>query len=314
MQTSRGSRRVFCRLLATAALSARAAASGTPSPIGFGSRLYGLKSLKTADALRLLAKIGYDDVEIELRPGWGTEPKSLDPPARRELRRLLEELRLRLPAVNESLTLAVDESAHHSNLERLKLAADLHHDLAPGNPPLLETVLGGKTQDWERVKSRMAERLRDWAAVAKDSRLTIAVKAHVGSAMDRPERCLWLLRQVDSPWIKIGYDYSHFHLIGLTLKDSLDQLLPSTAIIHVKDSRGAPEKHEFLLPGDGDTDYVAYFKMLKQAEYRGSVVVEVSAMIHGKPGYDPIATAKHCYANLAPAFGKAGVERPHRRL
>jgi sugar phosphate isomerase/epimerase len=106
------------------------------------------------------------------------------------------------------------------------------------------------------------------------------------------------------------YDYSHFFLEGFPLASSLKQLLPFTAFISVKDSEGAPDKHRFLLPGDGKTDYLEYFHLLKQIHYSGAVIVEVSAMIHQQPGYQPIPTAKLCYERLAPLFDKAGLHRP----
>ena len=44
--------------------------------------------------------------------------------------------------------------------------------------------------------------------------------------------------------------------------------------------------------------------------YSGHTVIEISGQIHGRPGYDPVATAKKCYAAVAPPMAKAGVRRP----
>jgi inosose dehydratase len=79
--------------------------------------------------------------------------------------------------------------------------------------------------------------------------------------------------------------------------------------ISLKDSRGTPENHEFLLAGDGETDYTFYFGLLKELGYNGFVSIEVSSMIQRKPGYDPVAAARLCYDRLAPLFAKAGVTR-----
>ena len=96
---------------------------------------------------------------------------------------------------------------------------------------------------------------------------------------------------------------------GFGLEPSLREMLPYTVFISLKDSRGKPWNPEFLLAGDGETDYAAYFRLLGKLGYNGFVSIEVSSMIQRKPGYDPIAAARLCYGRLAPVFGKAGIKR-----
>ena len=148
------------------------------------------------------------------------------------------------------------------------------------------------------------ERLKSWAAAAAKGGIILAVKAHVGSAVNSPERLLWLLQKVDSQSVKVAYDYSHFKVQGIDLEDSVKALLPHTRFIHVKDVSGDAKKFRFLLPGEGDTDYAAYFRLLKECGYNGPVVVEVSAQVFNKPGYDPVDAAKKCYAALSAAMAK----------
>ena len=81
----------------------------------------------------------------------------------------------------------------------------------------------------------------------------------------------------------------------------------------MKDAAGTPAKPEYLLPGDGKTDYLEYFRLLKELRYSGFVGVEVSAMIQRRPEYKPVPTARLCYERLAPLFARAGVERPARK-
>jgi len=68
------------------------------------------------------------------------------------------------------------------------------------------------------------------------------------------------------------------------MKASLNALLPRTRFIHVKDSAGEPQKFQFLLPGEGRTDYGKLFSLLKQWGYSGPVCVEVSGQIFNKAG------------------------------
>jgi len=274
-----------------------------------GFSLYGMKSLNPAEAVRACHRIGYDGIELTLTPGWPTEPGLLSAGDRRMLSKLLRDLRLTLDSLMEHLSLLADDKAHQVNLDRLKAAAELGHALSPAAPPIIETVVGGKSSQWERVRNRMAERLASWADVAAVTRTVIAIKPHVSGALHTPEGARWLLSQVSSPWIKSVYDYSHFALIGRGLSETIAKMIPSSALVHVKDSELVAGRPRFLLPGDGKIDYVKYLKLLEAAGYTGCVVVEVSGQIHQKPGYNPIAAAEHCYANLSRAFEKAGIRR-----
>jgi inosose dehydratase len=174
----------------------------------------------------------------------------------------------------------------------------------------VQSIVGGKIGQWEQTKQRLAEQLSDWARVGEQSRTIVCFKPHASHVVHTPERALWLQRRVDSRWLMVDYDYSHFYLEGMSLASSLKQLLPVTAYVQVKDSRGTPETHDYLLPGDGATDYVELLSILKEDKYIGFVNVEVSSHIHRKPDYQPIATARLCYQRLAPLFGKVGLRRP----
>jgi sugar phosphate isomerase/epimerase len=301
-------RRTFVKSTAAAALPNSPAAA-----VGFATGTYGMKSVPTREALRALAGIGYDGVELCLIPGWPTDPATLSGGDRTDLRRILGDGGLALPAFLESLPMIGTPEKRRYNLERLKLAAALAHELSPSAPPCIDTVLGLKAADWDNAKDRMAGELNDWARVAELHGITIAIKPHAGQALNTPAKALWLLKQTGSARIRLVYDYSHMSLEGFPLEQSLREMLPATALVSVKDAKGTAAQPDYLLPGAGSTDYVAYFRLLKELRYRGFVAVEVSAMIHQKPGYDPIAAARFCYERLAPAFESAGLPRPARR-
>ena len=310
----KSNRRSFLAQTAAASLGfslapALGIAAEAKTAIGFAFSLYGMKSLKLAEALRACSKIGYDGVELTLTPGWHAEPKLLSQKRRRELRSLLESLGLKLPGLMENIHLNVENAKHRANLDRLKAAAELARDLSPKQPPVIETVLGGRPGQWESIKDAMALRLVDWTKIAEEMKITLALKAHVSGAVHTPQAALWLMRQADSPQVRLNYDYSHFQLRKIPLVESLKLMLPHTVFIHIKDSRGDAKNVRFLLPGEGDTNYRQYLALLKKSAYRGFVCVEVSGQIHGKKGYDPVETARRCYRTMAPIFAQAGIQR-----
>jgi len=300
-------RRFLVTAAASYAVSAirRSLVAAEDSPIGLGFSLYGMKSLSLDDGLRACAEIGYASVELALMPGYLAEPKLLSAAERGDLRKRLVDLNLALPGLMENLNLLAEEAEHKVNLDRLKAAAELAHTLSPTKPPVIETVLGGKPAQWDEVKGRMAERLKAWGETAAGANIVVAIKPHVGGALHTPDGALWLLQQVGSPTIKLAYDYSHYQLRGLALKETIAALVPHSVFIHVKDAKGEAAKFEFQLPGEsGTVDYAEYLQMIKATGYRGHVIVEVSGQISGRAGYDPIAAAKKSFANLAPAFAK----------
>lgn len=287
-------------------------ATQTSPVIGFANGTYGMKTMTTGDALRTLAEIGYDGVELCAIKGWPTDPEKLSAPERKDVRKLIGDTGLAVPAMLESLPVSTVPDKRAANLERLKQTIALGHELVPSNPPVIDTILGGKSTEWEELKRPIVDTLGEWAKVAESTNTTVCFKPHAAQAINSPERTLWVLNQVKSPRIRIIYDYSHFYVEGFPLESSLKQLLRYIAFISVKDAEGTPAKHEYLLPGDGKTDYLAYFRLLKEVRYSGWVGVEISMMIHSKPGYQPVPTVRLCYERLAPLLAKAGIERPKR--
>lgn len=293
---------------ATLAVGAKASAAEPPPKIGFGFSLYGMKTIQPLQALKICADIGYSGVELACLKGWPGDPALLMKADRDQLRSELNDLALDLPCLMDNLGLVVADEVHRANLERLKEVGQLAHELVPAAPPVIETVLGGKPGEWDRVKERMVEKLRDWEKVAAAQHVVIAIKAHAFGALHTPQDAVWLVEQIGSPWIRLVYDYSHFQRQGIPLQESLAKMLSKTVFVHVKDNITIDGKTEFALPGDaGDVDYIQYLKQLRDGGYRGAVVVEVSGQVFGKPGYDPIAAAMRCYKNLQPAFIKAGL-------
>jgi inosose dehydratase len=277
--------------------------------VDFGFSLYGMRKLKTADAMKTCAGIGYDSVELVANKDWPCDPASLSKTARGDIRKRLGDLGLKLPALMENLRVVGDKATTQRNLDRLKRAGELGHALSPKTPPVIETVLGGRPAQWGALKSKMVAGLKEWAKAAEASRTVVAIKAHVGGALHTPDDAKWLIDAVDSRWIRLAYDFSHFQLRGFDLAKSVRTMIGDSVFIHVKDKTGDARKFRFLLPGEGDIDYKKYFTLLKQHGYRGSITVEVSGQIHGKPGYDPVQAAKTSYKNLAGVFTKAGLTR-----
>ncbi|MBI4553835.1 MAG: sugar phosphate isomerase/epimerase [Candidatus Latescibacteria bacterium] len=276
-----------------------------------GYSTWGMPTVPLERAVPHLAALGYDGIELTVIPGYTTELSTLVPSERRWIRRAFQEHHLALPAIAaHSSLLETDPDRHATNMARLRAAVDLAADLTWGDtPPAVNTTPGGGPDEWDGVKGRLVEETRTLVEYAASSGVTIAMEPHVGASINSPERVLWLIEQVGSPYLRVNFDISHFDVVGLTIEETVPVLAPYSAHTHVKDQRGRHPDFEFLIPGEGTFDYVRYLKAMQAAGYEKFITVEVSVMVQRRPEYDPFAAAELSYRTLSAAFEQAGIER-----
>ena len=275
--------------------------------LGFST--YGMRGMKTEDAIMALAKIGYDAVELNIWPGRDLDSATVAPTRAKAIGKLAEHWAIKPTALMENLKIEKDAKKHAAVLERLRRAAELARLIAPAAPPLVETTLGGG--DWGKVKGLYQERLGDWEAVGRETGTVMTIKPHRFGAMNRPAHAIQLIKALGSPkWLRMAYDFSHYAHRDMSLEATIKEALPFTSFVAIKDTVMVGGKARFVLPGEsGDIDYAKLLKLFHKGGYRGDINCEVSGMVSGQKGYDPIRAAETSYANIAPAFEKAGIRR-----
>jgi sugar phosphate isomerase/epimerase len=310
-------RRDFLRQIAWTAAAFPALAARSTGTIGLAMGNHGFKAFSAEEAIKIIAGIGYDGVEFCMLPDYATEPAKASPETRRAIRSLLNDYQLALPTLFERIPILGDANEHRAHLERIRRDAQFGHDVnagVGGVKPVIESHLSGDSKDWEAKKHLIVERLREWAEVAGGMQTVFAIKGHNLNLADSSDKILWLTQQVNSPWLRVEFDYSHYQAGGEALGAALDRLLPYTVVVTLQDTKLYTNKPGFerLLPGDGTVDYMDYYRRLLKFGYTGFTICWVGEAFLTKPNYDAIAAAKHCYANIAPVMEKAGVPRPVR--
>jgi len=274
-------------------------AKQSPYKLGYG--LYGMRSLPHMEGLGHIARIGYKDAEITLRPGWDTEPRLLDRAKRAAIRQRIDDLGLTLVDVMEGMQPASDATVDE-NLERLRRAAECAHECSPGPPALIQCPIGGRPGTFMERREAMAEELAIWASKLDELDVTFCIKPHSNQAMGRPEEVLWMVERVNHPRMRGVYDYGHFMAFGLDLATTARQMAPHIGFVHLKDAVGRAPDHRFVLPGEGGADHALLIRTMAEGGYTGPMVVEVSAHVFNQPGYDPVATAENVWNSLSPVF------------
>ena len=267
------------------------------------------------DIVTNLAAMGYDSIELTVIPGWSTELDTLDKTERKRIRQLLDDHGLALPAIaGHRPLLALDPDEHVENWRRLTGAIDLCVDWAgPDGPPSLDTTAGaGHDRKWDDCKDLLVERLTRLCDYAKERGVTVGIEPHVSDLLETPERTRELLSLVNHPSLKVTFDISHFNVQGIPIEHSVELMAPVACFTHIKDESGRVPDFQFLIPGEGDFDYVRYLRAMHRAGWTGDIGIEISLMVQRRPNYDPWSAARQSYAVVSKAFEEAGVPREHR--
>jgi inosose dehydratase len=276
-----------------------------------GYSTWGMPTVPVDVAMRHLAQLGFDGIELTVIPRYTTELSTLDSDERKRVADLLKKYHLALPAIAaHSSLLETDLEAHAQNVWRLKGAIDLAVDLAQGDAvPAINTTPGGKPNQWANRKQLLVERTSELVEYAQSRGVTIAMEPHVGAIIDTPDKMIELLKLVGSPNLKVNFDISHFDIVGMTIEETVAALAPHAVHAHIKDQRGRYPNFEFLIPGEGNFDYVTYLQAMQTHGYDGFITAEVSMMVQCRKNYNPLMAAVLSYEALSRAFIEAGVNR-----
>jgi sugar phosphate isomerase/epimerase len=270
---------------------------------------WGMPTVPADTFIPFLSKLGYDGIELTVIPGYTTELSRLDAAERKRIAQMLRDHRLELPAI-AAQTSMIDREPEIAALhwKRLTDAVDLATEWAlDGTPPAVDTTVGGRSEDWEPLKGLLFERMGALVRYGEQRGVVIAAEPHVSNMLDTPERTLELLRAIDSPFLKLNFDISHFNVQGFPYAESVAALAPHSVHTHVKSERGRAPDHEFLIPGEAEFDWVGYLHAMRAAGYDDYITAEVSIMVQRRPNYDPLAAAELTYKTLLGAFQQAGM-------
>jgi sugar phosphate isomerase/epimerase len=143
-----------------------------------------------------------------------------------------------------------------------------------GVPVLLE--MGTRAEHGERYFAVM----RKAAPYAHERGVTIALKPHGGLSTTGDE-CVQAMKAVDHAGFRLAFDPGNLlYYAGQRPEAELPKLAPYTAAMCVKDETGGngPNRSVSVTPGDGEVDFPAVFRILKDHGFEGKpAIVETLA-------------------------------------
>jgi sugar phosphate isomerase/epimerase len=238
-----------------------------------------LKSLRLPfrQALETARELGASAVEIDAR--HEVRPQQVTGTALRQVRKVLEDLNLRVCAVAYPTRRGYDvEEDLTRRVEGTKAALRLAHDL--GAAVVINQVGRVPAEPTERAWQLLVEVLTDLGRYGEHIGALLAAEtgSEGGAEMAR------LIRAVPAGTMGVNFDPGNLIVNGFSAVEALDQLGPHVLHVHAKDGvRDLAIGRGVEVPlGRGSADFPALLGRLEEQGYRGYFTIERSG------GNDPV--------------------------
>jgi sugar phosphate isomerase/epimerase len=228
--------------------------------LGMNTVLFGGSDLRAA--LQHVAWAGYRHVELAAIAGMCEHVKLGEDAG--PVKAMFAEFGLQ-PTAMEAAT---------NDRERLRGLFALARELGIG---IVNIGSGGKTGDEESTREAI-ERVRDFAKLAGDAGVNLAVKPHVGQAIHDAATGLRLVNEVTEPALGLNFDPSHLFRANETPQAVAPRWGSKIITSHFRDCpwrEGSPGAPEQQIPGRGIVDIPATLKALRATGYAGPLNLEV---------------------------------------
>ncbi len=246
-----------------------------------------------AEAIALLAEIGYRGVGLTLDHGL-LNPFSDGLPAEiSRFRRLLERHQMRSvvetgarflldPSLKHEPTLMTgDPAARERRIAFYRRAIDIAWALKSDCVSIWSGVLRGPLDD-DAAFDTLIHGLWQVCDYAAEKQVTIAFEPEPGMFIDRMDRFEQLLARFEAPPLRLTLDIGHLHCQNETpIADYIRRWGNRLANVHIEDMRRGV--HEHLMFGEGEIDFRTVLDEFKTIDYKGLVQVELSRHSHVAP-------------------------------
>jgi fructoselysine 3-epimerase len=128
--------------------------------------------------------------------------------------------------------------------------------------------------------------LREIVEYAGHKNIRIGLGYEPGLLIENYREMNWVLKQVGSPFLGVNLDLGHSHILGEDPEAVTSLFGDHIVHVHLEDIGG--RKHYHLIPGMGQVDFKAIFRMLEKCGYNGFVTVELYTYPHA-----PEEAARH---------------------
>jgi sugar phosphate isomerase/epimerase len=221
--------------------------------------------------IRFAADVGLETVDL-LAYYWRNEREEPE-----EARELLADVGLELAAYAVGNNFVQEDvGRRREQIDVVRRGIEMAHRL---EAPVLR-VFGGHAPHMPQSEAlkMAADGLAAVVEEAADAEVVLAVENH-GGVPGKAEEVLWLLQELDSPWVRACVDVGNFLGAGEDPAEATARVIGYAAHAHIKDFRRLTDAQgrvhwQPCTPGQGDLDYRRILPIFARARYKGSLAIE----------------------------------------
>ncbi len=244
---------------------------------------------------------------IDIRAAWGVNCSQFTGDHIDRIKRLCAKYDIAVSCMGSPIGKSPIADPIEIESERLKTIGETAHQLGARNIRLFSFYPVGEADEGALQSS--IDRLSTLAEIAREQELQLLLENEKGVVGDIPERCLELLRAIDSPHLRFIWDPANFVQCGAVNQVDRwwDELHPHTGYIHIKDARLAD--NSVTVAGDGDGQVLELLTRLRASGYDGVLSLEPHLLearhSSGFSGADGMTAAVGALRKLMAAAGIA---------
>ncbi|MDX1963254.1 MAG: sugar phosphate isomerase/epimerase family protein [Pirellulales bacterium] len=259
-----------------------------------GYNTNGLAHHHPADALALLADLGYQAVGITLDHGWLNPYSEYFASDLRQWQTWVQKYQFRTVIEtgarfllnsrekHEPTLVSTDAAARQLRINFYERAIHIATELNSDCVSLWSGVLRESAGDDELISARLVDGLEKVLTTAERYGMPIGFEPEPGMFVESMLQFEELKRRLPHPLLKLTLDIGHLHCLGeVPIADHVRQWQTELVNVHLEDMRAGV--HEHLPFGEGEIDFGPVLAALREMNYSNGVYVELSRDSHRAP-------------------------------
>ena len=237
------------------------------------------------DAIRMIAEIGYEGIELLCDSPHAYPPIFQDKEIH-SFKNQIAKFRLVISNLNAFTLYSISDVYHPSWIEDDKLSRELRitHTMnciklakkigaknlstEPGGP-----VMGRKT-NMKYLEKMFIEGLNRVVPIAEEENIKILIEPEPNLLLENSNQFLNFIKNFSTENVGLNFDIGHFYCVGEDPTEIIYKLSEYIEHFHLADI-ASNRIHNHLIPGEGSINFSSVFKAIEGIGYRGFVTVEL---------------------------------------